>query len=398
MKQLDLIVIGGGVSGLTLAARAATAGLATLLLEREPRLGGCLKSWRVSDDFWLEQGAHTAYNSYRNLLEILEERGRLGELAPRAKMGYQFLDGGRVQSPLARLNFLELLTHLPFGLRREQAGASLAEYYGALFGAGNYARLLSPAFAAVLSQPADSFPAAWLFRRKPRLKSAPRKYTWPGGLQGLAEALAEGAAFETRRDEAASALARVDGGYEVRAGDARYSARLLALATPPDEAARLLGGLDDAQSRELAGLLGQFPMADIESLSVVLPSARVRLKPLAGLIGINEPFYSVVSRDPVFHPSLRGFTFHFRPGRLDRAGKLECAARVLGAAQSEFRQVAETINRLPALDTRHPPLAEELDRRLAGAPLALAGNYFIGMSIGDCADRAAREAARLLQV
>lgn len=397
MDQHDLIVIGGGVSGLTLASRAAAAGLSTLLLEREPRLGGCLKSWRVGDDYWLEQGAHTAYNSYKGLLEILAERGRLGELAPRAKLGYQFLDGGRVQSPLARLNFLELLTHLPFGLRREQAGASLAEYYGALFGAGNYARMLSPAFAAVLSQPADHFPAAWLFRRKPRLKAAPRKYTWPGGLQGLAEALAEGAPFTTRRGAAVNALARVDAGFEVRAGDAVYAARRLALATPPDEAARLLDGLGDALGHDLAGLLNQFPMAEIESFSVVLPSARARLKPLAGLIGVNEPFYSVVSRDPVFHPSLRGFTFHFRPGRLDRAGKLDCAARVLGAAQGEFRQVAETVNRLPALDTRHPRLAEELDRRLAGAPLALAGNYFIGMSIGDCADRAAREAARLLE-
>lgn len=396
MEQHDLIVVGAGISGLTLAAKAAAAGLSTLLLEREPRLGGCLKSWRVSDDFWLEQGAHTAYNSYKDLLEILADRGRLGELAPRARLGYRFLDGGRLQSPLARLNFLELLAHLPFGLRRDPAGASLAEHYGALFGRGNYVRLLSPAFAAVLSQPADAYPAAWLFRRKPRLKAAPRKYTWNGGLQGLAEALAEGAPFTTRRSEAVTALTRVDGGYRVQAGENQYTARRLALATPPDEAARLLACLDDAQGRGLASLLGQFPMVDIESFAVVLPSARVRLKPLAGLIGVNEPFFSVVSRDPVFHPSLRGFTFHFRPGRLDHAGKLECAARVLGATPGDFRQVAETINRLPALDTRHPGLVEELDRRLTGTPLGLVGNYFTGLSIGDCGQRAAREAARLL--
>lgn len=392
MQTHDLIVIGGGVSGLVLASRAAAGGLSTLVLEREERLGGCLRSWHGDRDFWLELGAHTAYNSYKSLLEVLQARGRLGDLAPRARMGYHFLEGGRVQSPLARLNFLELLANLPLGLGRKQVGASLAEYYGALFGKRNYVRMLSPAFAAVLSQPADAFPAAWLFRRKARLKAAPRKYTWPGGLQGAAEALAEGAPFRVRRGVEVTGLARDRGGYLVRIGEESLAAARLALATPPDEAARLLPGVDG----ETAGMLAGIPMADIESLAIVLPAARTRLKPLAGLIGVDEPFYSMVSRDPVPHPTLRGFTFHFRPGRLDRAGKLACAARVLGAEEGDFLHVAEAANRLPALDTRHPPLAEALDRRLAGGRLALAGNYFNGLSIGDCADRAAREAARLI--
>lgn len=395
METHDLIIVGGGVSGLVLASRAAAGGLSVLVLEREARLGGCLRSWRIEEaHFWLELGAHTAYNSYKSLLESLQAAGRLGDLAPRARMGYHFLEGGRVQSPLARLNWFELFTRLPLGLGRQQAGAGLAEYYGALFGKGNYARMLSPAFAAVLSQPADAFPAAWLFRRKARLKSAPRKYTWPTGLQGLAEALGEGAGFQIRRGVAVTGLARDGAGFQVQAGEARFAAGRLALATPPDEAARLLGEVDG----EAAGLLAGIPMADIESLAVVAPAGRVRLKPLAGLIGVDEPFYSVVSRDPVPHPTLRGFTFHFRPGRLDRAGKLACAARVLGVEEGEFLHVAEAANRLPALDTRHPPLAEALDRRLAGGPLALAGNYFNGLSIGDCADRAAREAARLLSI
>lgn len=392
METYDLIVIGAGVSGLVLASRAAAGGLSTLVLERRDRLGGCLRTWRLDEGFWLEMGAHTAYNSYKNLLEVLEERGRLDELAPRAKMGYHFLDKGKVQSPLARLNFLELMVSLPLGLGRKQAGANLSEYYGALFGKGNYRRMLAPAFAAVLSQPADAFPAAWLFRRKPRMKAAPRKYTWPTGLQGLAEALAEGAPFQVLRDKAVTGLERNASGFVVHASQESYAAGRLALATPPDEAARLLKGLDDG----LAGLLGDIPMADIESLSVVLPARSVSMKPLAGLIGVDDEFFSVVSRDPVAHPTLRGFTFHFRPGRLDRPGKLVCAARVLGVKKDDFLHTAEAANRLPALDLRHPALAQALDQRLAGSRLSLAGNYFNGLSIGDCADRAAREAARLL--
>jgi oxygen-dependent protoporphyrinogen oxidase len=391
-QQYDLVVIGAGVSGLVLASRASAGGLSTLVLEKEDRPGGCLHTWRPAPDFWLELGAHTAYNSYKALLEVLAERRRLDELAPRLKLGYRFLDDGRVQSPLARLSFPELFLNLPRGLARHKDGASLSEYYGALFGRGNYARMLSPAFAAVLSQPADAFPAQWLFRRKARMKDAPRKYTWPSGLQGLAEALAEDAPFQVRLSTQVEAVEWSDDGYGVVTGSERLGCRYLAVATAPDAAARLLASSHPA----LAERLAEIPVADIESMAVTVAVDKVSLPPVAGLIGVDDDFTSAVSRDPVPHPSLRGFTFHFRPGRLDPEAKLVRIAGVLGVERGDILAWQEVVNRLPALDTRHPPLAAELDRQLAGRPLGLAGNYFNGMSIGDCAERAAREAARLL--
>ncbi|MCS6786602.1 MAG: FAD-dependent oxidoreductase [Thiobacillaceae bacterium] len=394
MTHYDLIVVGGGVSGLTLANRAAYRGqLSILVLEKETRLGGCVHTWQAQPDYWLELGAHTAYNSYKNLLQILQERHGLEEIIPRRRLGYRFLDGGRLQSALGRIDWLELFGRLPFGLLRSKQGLSLADYYSALFGPRNYARMLAPAFAAVLSQPADAFPAQWLFRRKSRMREVPRRYAWDGGLQRMIEALVANAPFEVATGMPVTAIRRQRDGFEVMAGGEMLVCRHLALATPPDAAARLL--LDSLP--HVAARLSRIPMAEIESLAVVVPAARVRLPELAGIIGVEDDFYSVVSRDPLPHPRLRGFTFHFRPQRLDSAAKLARVCAVLGIAPDDILGVHETVNRLPALTVEHVDQVAELDETLRDSTLYLTGNYFQGLSLGDCADRSTREAYRLLK-
>lgn len=395
MNAFDCIVVGAGASGLVAASRMARAGRNTLVLEAGQRLGGCIQSWRPEEGFWLELGAHTAYNSYGPLLEALADRGRLGELLRREKLGYSFcLPDGRLQSPIRRLNFLEAALRLPFGIGRPKAGRTVAQWFGGLLGKHNYRRLLAPAFAAVLSQPADSFPAEWLFRRKPRMKQAPRKFTFSGGLQGLLEAVAENAPFQVRTGAGVQAIARTPEGFSLKAGDQDLACRQLILAVPVDVAAVLL-----AQTHpDVARILQSFPMSSSEALGVVLAAEATHLAPVAGLIGDDDDFWSVVTRDPVPHGVYRGFTFHFRPGRLGREEKIERAATVLGVPRAAFVHVAEAVNRLPAPGVEHPRRAAEVDALLAGEPLALVGNYLNGLSIGDCAERAARETDRLLKL
>ncbi|MBI5329769.1 MAG: FAD-dependent oxidoreductase [Betaproteobacteria bacterium] len=395
MNPYDCIVIGGGASGLVSASLLAEAGRRVLLLEASGRLGGCVHTWRPAPDFWLELGAHTAYNSYGPLLEALARRGRLGELLTREKMGYQFADEeGRLQSPLARLSFLEAALRVPFGLTRPKAGRTVQEWFGGLLGSGNYQRLLGPAFAAVLSQSADNFPAEWLFRPKPRMKAAPRKFTFPGGLQGLLEALAQDAPFTTRTGVRVDAVQREAGGFAVTAAGERLTARQLVLATPVDVAAALL-----AESYpEAARRLHDYPMSTSEALGVVLPAARTSLRKVAGLIGAEEPFWSVVTRDPVPHAEYRGFTFHFRPGLLGQEAKLARIARLLGVTPGDFLHVESAVNRLPAPGVAHLARMAELDAQWTGEPVALVGNYLTGLSIGDCAERAAAEVQRLLSL
>lgn len=394
MADFDCIVVGAGVSGLVFAARMASGGQRILVLEAADRVGGCIHSWRPREDFWLELGAHTAYNSYAPLLEALSERGRLDELLLRSKLGYRFVTPqNTLQSPLARLNFFQAAVSVPFGIAASKSGRSVADWFAGLLGRDNYRNLLAPAFAAVLSQQADNFPAEWLFRSKPRMKQAPRSYTFEGGLQGLLEAIVVDASFNLRTGAKVSAVQQDGAGFVVRVGEESLTCRHLALATPIDAAAELLQGFRP----ELAAQLADMTVVEIESLGVVVPAASCRLPPLAGLMAVDDAFWSVVSRDVVPHPDLRGFTFHFRPGRLDRAGKLARAAEVLGVATEDFIQVAEAANHLPAPRVRDVALAEDITRQLAGESFTLIGNYLNGLSIGDCVELAAREARRLLR-
>ncbi len=386
----DLIVIGAGVSGLTLASCAAQAGHSVLVLEAEDRVGGCIESWQPFDDFPVELGAHTAYNSYGALLTELDARAGLSGLVPREKAGYYFIEHGKTVSPIRRLSFLSLIAHLPFGILRDKAKASVGDYYRRLFGAGNYQRLLAPAFAAVLSQAAEAYPAAWLFRKKPRVKTAPRKYSHTGGLQGLARAMTTGLAVRTGTP--ALSVSRTDSGYVVTTAQGALTCRKLALASPADVTARLLAEAHP----DLAQAIGQIEMANIETLAVVVRREAVRLPKLAGLIGDTAPYFSVVSRDPLPHPDYRAFTFHFRPGQLDAAQKRAVAAQVLAVAEDPFLAVTEKTNRLPRLTVDHVRLASQLDQQTRNQPLALVGNYLNGLSIGDCAERARREAKRLM--
>ncbi len=386
----DLIVIGAGVSGLTLASRAAQSGHSVLVLEGENRVGGCIESWRPFDDFPVELGAHTAYNSYGALLTELEARAGLSGLLPREKAGYYFFEHGKTVSPLRRLSFLSLLIHLPFGLLRDKALVSVGAYYRRLFGVGNYQRLLAPAFAAVLSQTAEDYPAAWLFRKKPRVKTAPRKYSHTGGLQGLAEAMTTD--LIVRTGTPALAISRTDTGYTVTTAQGELACRKLAIATPADVAGRLLA---DAHP-DLARPISHIKMVDIETLAVVVRRDAVRLPKLAGLIGDTAPFFSVVSRDPLQHADYRAFTFHFRPDSLDAAQKRTVVAQVLAVAEDQFLALTEKTNRLPWLMVEHVRLAAQIDQHTRNLPLALVGNYLNGLSIGDCAERARREAERLM--
>jgi protoporphyrinogen oxidase len=225
------------------------------------------------------------------------------------------------------------------------------------------------------------------------MKQAPRSYTFAGGLQGLLEAIASDAPFSLRTSARVSAVQQEGTGFVVRMGDESLTCRRLALATPIDAAAALLQGFRP----ELAAQLADITVIDIESLGVVVPAATCRLPPLAGLMAVDDAFWSVVSRDVVPHPDLRGFAFHFRPGRLDRDGKLARAAEVLGVAPKDFIQLAEAINHLPAPRVGDVALAKAITRQLAGESFTLIGNYLNGLSIGDCAELAAREATRLLR-
>lgn len=390
----DLLIVGAGVSGLSMAYYGAARGWRVAALEVTERSGGSLHSQALPGaDFWLELGAHSCFNSYVNLIDILEGCGLLGRIQAKTKARFKLLSDGRLQSVLAPLRWLELARSLPRLLTARKAGATVADYYCRVLGPTNYERLFGPAFDAVICQPAAEFPAEILFGKRSRRKDVLRSFTFPAGLQTIAEALARRPGVETLTGREAQAVIRNGAGFTIATTTGeQYRAPRLCLATPVDVAAALLA----PAAPGLAALLQCVQTAVVDTTGVVVRQAALASMPAcAGIIAARDSFYSAVSRDVAPHPEYRGFTFHFRPGLLDEASRLRRIATVLGVGVQDFEQVTGRRNQLPALRLGHAELIQEVDRRLAGEPLALTGNYFTGVSLEDCVTRSLKECERL---
>ncbi len=391
----ELAVIGAGISGLGFAHFAHKRGIDTLVLEAADNVGGCISSHQfetTTDPFWVELGAHTCYNSYGNLLQILEDTHQLDTLQAKEKLSYQIHTTDGLRSIKSQFNYFELLGVLPRLWMSKKEGRSVRDYYAGIIGKRNFQQVLGPALDAVVCQPAEDFPADSIFRKKPRRKEILRSYTGPAGLQPLVDGIAAQPDLNIRTGSLVSNLELTEGGYRIsiEGMDPVYAQRI-ALAVSPDIAARLLSAI----SPQLLEPLSKIQMAEMESDAVLLDRRSLTLPPLAGIIGRDDDFYSVVSRDLVSDASYRAFTFHFRSGRLDDAGKMARICQVLGVDETAILDHASTTNRLPALRLGHQQLIAQVDQQLAGTSLALTGNWFIGVSIEDSLVRTAEEFARL---
>jgi len=369
-----------------------------LWVEKAERVGGCLRTVRTSTGFWFELGAHTCYNSYGALLEVLEGLGLDEELQARGKPFMRFLDGDRLV-PGSNLGALlrlfdkwELLRSLPriFGAR--QAGETVYSHYSRLVGRGNYGRVLGPVLSAVPSQNADAFPADMLFKKRPRRRDVLRSFTLKRGLASIAEAVGAMPAVEVRLGAEAVRLEQVGGTYQLQLSSGeRAEAPLVGLAVTPAAAALLLREV----APEASALASRVREVVVDTLGFAVPLAKVRhLPPATFLIPLDDLFHSVVTRDPVPDPGWRGFAFHFRPG-LRPEDRLRRAVAVLGLEPGDLTAVSERRTVLPSPVLGHQRLVAELDGALAGGRLALTGNWFAGLSLEDCAQRSRSEWARV---
>lgn len=395
MEEYDVIIIGAGISGLSLAHYCSKKKLRTLVIEKNGRTGGCFHSQGFegdASDFWIELGAHTCYNSYGNLIGIMEDCGIIDRIIRREKVSFKILVDGNIKSIPSQLNFPELLLSAPRLFLLKKSGRSIESYYGKIVGRRNFERVFAPAFDAVISQRANDFPAEMLFKKRPRRKDILKTFTLRGGVQTIIEAISSRGEITIVKDREAREVAFGGGLFEVSTGNgAGYKSRTLAVATPAPAAAKILG----LSFPELSGNLSRIKVERVETMGVTVKKNALSLGPLAGIIAVNDSFYSAVSRDTVPHEAYRGFTFHFRAGIADRDSKLKRIGEVLGIDTRRIDHVVTKDNFVPALRVGHEALIGDLDRGLAGKRLLLTGNYFSGMAIEDCVSRSLSEFRRL---
>lgn len=401
MKKYDVAIIGAGVSGLTLAHFCVKAGFKTLVLEKDDQPGGTAATQRFGDGpdgFWTELGAHTCYNSYGNLLGVLEDCKVLDQVISREKVGYKLIENNELKSIVSKfgiLGFSELAFSLPRLFTAKKEGESVKSYYSAICGKRNFKNVLSPMFGAVLCQNADNFPADSLFRKRHRRKDVIKHFTFKGGLKTAMDAVAQRSGFDVKTGEEAESASYENGKFAISTvkGDVFYS-DVLAVAAPAFAAAKLLGSAFPDVSAELS----KIKAAKAEAVAVVVKKEAVAMGSVAGIVAADDVFYSAVSRDVVKHDKFRGFTFHFKPGKLNEDEKLKRIADALHIKLNEIEYKAAKTNFVPSMNMDHPSLIERIDQMLKGRKLLLGGNYFAGVSLEDCASRSASEFARLKEM
>jgi protoporphyrinogen/coproporphyrinogen III oxidase len=395
MMQNDVVVVGGGISGLSLAFYCVQAGMKTTLLEKNDVVGGSFATPQYSSDqkkFWMELGAHTCYSSYQNLLDIVEKCGLTNSIIPRAKVPFSLMIDGKIKSIVSQLNIMELLVSAPNFFKLKKTGLSVSSYYSKVVGERNYQEVIRHFFNAVPSQPADDFPADMMFKSREKRKDMLKNYTFKNGMQSVARAISAKSGLNIFTSQDVNSVLYKDGLYEIRsAGGGEYSAKTLVIATPSSVASMLLKGVNP----DIASHLGQLKAALVDSVGVIVRKEHVKLKPVAAIISPKDVFFSVVSRDTVPDENYRGFVFHFKEG-LDEKIKRSRITEVLGVGFSKIEHTESKHNTVPTLKLDHHQWLEKTDALLKGKKnLLLTGNYFGGMAIEDCVIRSKNEFSRL---
>jgi protoporphyrinogen oxidase len=391
VDKYNIIIIGAGISGLSLAHYCAKEGLKTLVIEKTERVGGTLHSNHFEDTgFWVELGAHTCYNSYRNLIGIIEDSA-FNKLIPREKVPFKMLVDGHIKSIPSQLNFLELLISVPniFSLKKE--GQSVRSYYSKVLGNKNFEKVLSPALNAVISQDASDFPADMLFKKRLRRKDIIKKFTLTNGVQTITDSISSQKTIEIATGKEVISVNTSNNLFQIITKDSSYESDFLAIATPASVAARFLR----EQFPQVSEKLSHIKVETVESVGVAIKADLISIPSVAGIIPSSDSFYSIVSRDTVKHDSYRGFTFHFKPGILNNDAKLKKIAEVLGVKLAQIEHIAAKENFVPSLKVGHEALVGKIEQALSTTSLFLTGNYFDGMAIEDCVTRSLKEFLRL---
>ena len=396
MENYDVIVVGAGISGMCFAHYATKANLKTLVLEKSDKIGGSFHSSTFENnniDFWLELGAHTCYNSYGNLIEVMEDCGVIDQITPRAKVPFRLLNDNQVKSFPSQINFLELFISVPKLFFKKKIGETVESYYGSIVGKKNFKKVFSALFSAVPSQNADEFPADALFKKRERRKDILKHYTMKNGLGSITEAIAKHDNFEVKYAANIGKIDKSERGFVLKTDQGVFTCNQLSICSTITSVPDLIVGIEP----ELADKIAKIKYQRIESFGVVIPNEATELKPFAGLVPTDDDFFSVVSRDTVPDENYRGFTFHFKPDILSTEQKLEKVCEVLGVNKDQIIDAREKLNIVPSLRLGHYELIDEIDSLLKGGDLFISGNYFAGLSIEDCVSRSRKEVDRMVK-
>ena len=424
--RTDVLVLGGGVAGLSAALRLAEAGRSVRLLESSDRLGGVVLTLR-QDGFTADVGPDVFLARKPAAVALA---ARLGVATAPARGGALIQRGGRLHAlpaglsglvpgeagPLLRTPALGLRSRLRavaeplVRARRLDADESLEAFAVRRFGRGAWEGLVEPLLGGLYGSDAGPISlratlphlhqrerAGGLLAWKRSAAAAGSPFERPvGGMDRLVDALAAdlarlGVGVET--GVAARGVERAGDGYRVTLADgSAREARALLVTLPAPVAARVLEPLDSALATPLAAV----PMGSAAVAVVGFPSTP-GVPDVSGWLvprGEGGPVQAVtlLSRKhagtaPDGHDLARVFLRPEAAGSSD--GELVAAAVGhlewhVGAVRPVFSVVQRWRGASPRYTLGHPERLAVLDAAVARhARLAVAGAALRGVGLPD---------------
>jgi oxygen-dependent protoporphyrinogen oxidase len=444
----SVVIIGGGISGLSAAYYLAKAGIPSTLVERRPRLGGVIHTESV-DGCVVEAGPDSFLSAKPAALELIHELGLGGELIgsnDHLRVTYVRRRGRLVPlpdglmlmvptrlAPMATTRLVGWRTKIRMGLeclRRPSPAAredrSVAEFIRDHYGQEAVDYLAEPLLAGVyggdpeqlsvssvlslfaeMEKKYGSLSRGVLAARRRRAHGAgktPLFQTLKAGLGSLIRALSEAAASRLEViTDTAEAVERRGHGFAVRLAGGWLEAQAVVLACQAYEAGALVQSIDP----ELAASLSSVPYNSSITVSLgydrsafdgpqngfgfLVPKRERRRLVACTWVGTKFP-YRVPEDKVMLRCFLGGITEESDEALVGQIR--EELRQIMGVtAQPVFSRVHRWPRSMAQYTVGHHRRVEAMQARLKAIPgLHLAGNAYTGIGVPDCA-RMGRQAA-----
>jgi len=437
--NIDVIIIGGGIAGLSAAFELKKLGRSFVILERAQRTGGVILSEQIGD-FVVDGGPDSILTQKPEGIALCKELGIADRLVPTKPPRLAYIQrGGRLHAlpansvlgiptrfgPFLRTRLFTWTGKARMGLemfvppRTDDRDESIGSFMRRRFGDEAVTYLAEPLLAGIHAGDVDRLSIRALFprfvdterahgsllrafrRQRPSSPSSPDGVfrSFPGGLSELVSALTD--ALPQRSIRLGAGATRITRERTVHTSDGgSHSGRALILTSPAYVSGELLRDVDG----ELARLCNEIPYASSGTIALAFPRTAVS-HPLngsgfvvprverTGIMAASWLSSKWPNRAPDDQVLMRAFVGGARdPGALDKRDDelvsiaLTALRPVLGIrGEPSFTRVYRFERKSAQHEVGHLDRMAAIERRLESTPgLFVTGSGFRGVGIPDC--------------